>query len=114
MAVLLRVETNPVAVLEIDAEVLDRLAPELVLHARVDRFGERGREVDGAREILRRGRVLLERAQCQGSQALRGVGVEQMSAPVDGMHRLALALHGQRRTTIRAVRSSPAVRRRAK
>ena len=77
------------AILEIDAEVLDRLARELVDDAQVDAIGQAGDPGPSApASAAGVGRVLLQRAQRQRAELLRGVGLEQVRAAVDGVHRL--------------------------
>jgi hypothetical protein len=89
VAVFIRVGPRAVAVLEVDAEVLDRLARQLVDDARVHGLGEHPQP---QRLIQRRGigRVLGERAPRHLAQLRRGVGAEQVAASVDHVHRLAL------------------------
>src|SRR5262249_17722726 len=77
------------AVLEIDPEVFHRLARQLVDHARVDAVGDGLVEADGGGQRLRIRRVLLQRAQRAGAELARGVGLEQVGAAVDDVHRLA-------------------------
>ena len=91
VAVLLVIGPVAVAVLEVDAEVLDRLARQLVDDARVDAVGERrdrGRSPRRARRGV--GRVLVERPQRHRAELPRRVGLEQVRAAVDRVHRLAL------------------------
>src|SRR5439155_23347901 len=89
VAILLGVAADPVAVLEIDAEVLHGFAFQLLLDPRVDDLGDAGidpdrlREGGGGRRVLRQG---LER---EVSELLRGVALEQVRATVDGVHGLA-------------------------
>ena len=71
--VLFGVGAVAVAVLEVDAKVLDRLARELGLHAGVDALGVSA-EAQGFRQDLRAGRVLAERLQRPLSELLDGVG----------------------------------------
>ena len=79
----------PEAVLEIDPIVLDRFARQLVDDAEVDAIGERGVEADGGGEGPRVGRMILQRLQRERAELLRRVGLEQMRAAVDDVHRLA-------------------------
>jgi hypothetical protein len=89
VAVLLRVGPVPVAVFEVDPEVLDRLPAELLDDALEDlrrgsrRQPERRAESGGVR------RVLLERPQGERAQPRGRVGLEDLRASVDGVDRLA-------------------------
>ena len=74
MAVLLGVHAIPVAVLEVDAKVLDRLASQLVDDAGPDRGGIDVRpQSDSAREVSRIRRVLVQRFEGQRSKLRGGV-----------------------------------------
>ena len=96
MAVLFGVRTIAVAVLEIDAEVFDRLAPQLLddrartcrANAAVDAVA---RSSSAGASVARVGRVLVERRQRQRAELRRRVRAEQMRAAVDGVHRLPVA-----------------------
>src|SRR2546429_543528 len=70
------------AVLEIDAEILDRLARQLVDDARVEAIGERAIDPDRVGQRRRIRRVVLQRAKCGTAQFLGGIGLEQMRAAV--------------------------------
>ncbi len=91
VAVFLGVGAIAVAVLEVDAEVFDRLPPELLDDARIDHVGERARQAEYAREGLRTRGELGERVERERSQPGGGVGVKKVRAPVDRMDRLASA-----------------------
>jgi len=91
VAVLFVVGAVAVAVLEVDAEVLDRLAAQLLAHAlehlrrelapNAQRFGKR-------RGV---GRVGLERLHRDLAELVRRLCSEQVRSAVDGVHRLARA-----------------------
>src|SRR5262249_22848235 len=83
-------EVGPVAepVLEIDPEVFDRLARQLVDDAQVDAIGERGVETDRAGERRRVGRGILQRFQRVGAELLRRVRLGEMRAAVEDVRRL--------------------------
>jgi hypothetical protein len=82
--VFLLVGTIAVAVLEVDAEVLDRLAAELLADALPDRRGVDLRTMDRARKRERVDAVLFE--DLHGLLAsLRAVSLLKMRAAVDGM-----------------------------
>ena len=87
VAVLLGVGPVAVAVLEVDAEVLDRLAPQLVDDPRAHGLGKArprpARRPSAAAKRARVGRVLVERRQREGAELRGGVGLEQMRAAVD-------------------------------
>src|SRR5207244_10078699 len=89
VAVLLVVGTVAVSVLEVDAEVFHRFAAKLLDDARVNRLRLRAIDADGGRERRAVRRVLLKRAQRELAQLLRRVGLEQLRAAVDRVHRLA-------------------------
>src|SRR5207244_7559569 len=91
VAVFLGVGAIAVAVLEVDAEILDRLAPELLDDARVDEVRERTRQKERAREDIRRRSEFGERVERERSQAGRGGGVREGRAAVDRVRRLASA-----------------------
>ena len=87
--VLLGVGAVAEAVLEVDPEILDRLARQLVDDARVDARARASASRPERRGERRRvGRVLLQRAQRDRAELLRRVGLEQMRAAVDDVHRL--------------------------
>ena len=90
VAVLLGVGPVAVAVLEVDAEVLDRLARRasrrrarrMVARERRSRQAERRAKSAGV------GRVLVQRRSASAPEPRRRVGLEQVRAAVDGMDRL--------------------------
>ena len=87
VAILFGIGPRAVAVLEIDAEVLDRLARQLLHDARVDRRRERPQAQRHIQSARVRG-VLGERAASHLAQLRRGVGAEQVAAAVDHVHGL--------------------------
>ena len=113
--VLLGIGPVPVAVLEVDPEILDRLVLQLLRHAPIDRRGERLRELPAKRfrEQLGRRGVLLQRPQGDDAQLLCRVGLEEMGAAIDGLHRLArgrLAGEDAREVQVRVVEGPDNVR----
>ena len=89
VAVLLRVGTDAVAVLEIDAEVFHRLALQLLLDPAVDDLGDAGIDSDRLREGGGVRRVLRERLEGEVSELSGRVALEQVRAAVDRVHGLA-------------------------
>ena len=87
--VLLAIGSIAEAVLEVDPQILDRLARQLFDDARVDPRRRGGIEAECRPERRRIGSVFLERAQRDAAQLLRRVGLEQMRAAVDDVHRLS-------------------------
>ena len=87
--IFLGVRTVAVAVLEVDAEILDRLARQLLADAGVDRR-QRRMVADAERRAERRGvgRVVVHRLLRDAPDLGRGVEGEQLSAAVDRVHRL--------------------------
>ena len=81
VAVLLVVRAVAVAVLEVDAEVLDRLALQLLDDARVDRSARAAIEAERRGERRRVRRVLVERAQRERAELLRRVGLNRCAPP---------------------------------
>ncbi len=71
--ILLCVGPRAEAVLEIDAEVLDRLALQLVDDARMNAVGEREVEPEGLRQRRRGWRVLVERLERGRAELLRDI-----------------------------------------
>ncbi len=89
--VLLGVGAVAVAVLEVDAQVLDRLALQLGAHARVDGLGELvGEAEDGGEGRGVRG-VLVEGRQGTVAPGTDGVGGEDIARYIDGVDGLASA-----------------------
>ncbi|MGX1371954.1 hypothetical protein RKD19_007313 [Streptomyces canus] len=87
--VLLRVRARAVTVLEVDAQVLDRLAFQLGAHARVDGLGEFvGQSEDGGEGRGVR-RVRVEGREGLVAPGADGVGGEDVTGDVDGVHGLA-------------------------
>jgi hypothetical protein len=78
------------AFLEIDPEVLDRLAPQLVRDAWVDALGQIARVAKRFRERVRIWSVLVQRPPGDHSKLPRSVRFEKMRAAVECMNRLAL------------------------
>ena len=91
VAVLFVVGAIAVAVFEVDAEVFDGFARELLADALVDLGGEVAANADRFGERRGIGRVAVERLQRELAELLRRLGREQMRAAVDGVHRLARA-----------------------
>jgi hypothetical protein len=78
-----------VAILEVDAIVLDRLTAQ----ARDDTFANRGGDVtktECARESRRIGRVLVQRRERQRPKARGSVSAEQVGAAVKGVYGLRM------------------------
>ena len=88
--VFLRVGPVAVAVLEVDPEVLDRLALELGLHPRVDPEGQIPRQAQGVAQDVRIGRVLAQRPLGQLAELASGFGGEELRAAVEGVDGLAV------------------------
>ncbi len=88
VAVLFGVRAVAVAVLEVQPEVLDRLASQLLDHARMDARGRRRREAERGGERGRIGRVLVQGPQRRGAEARRGVRLEEVRAAVHHVNRL--------------------------
>jgi hypothetical protein len=88
MAVLLRIRAVPVPILEVDAEVLDRLPLEL----RHDAFGDPSGEIFGksesAGQVPGLRRVRCERPPRERSQPGGAVGLKELRPAVDGVDRL--------------------------
>ena len=96
MPVLLTVGPMPVAVLEIDAEVLHRLPTQLLRHEPMNRPGQRGGEVEDRSQLIGGVSPPVESGRGELAQPFRCVGREEMGAAVDGVHRLAFwALAGE-------------------
>ncbi len=94
VAVLFGVGPDAVAVFEVDAEVLDRLARELVDDPRADRSGEPGlvgrkRERAGERTGVRR--VLVENRARDRADLRRRISLEEVRAAIQAVHGLAIA-----------------------
>ena len=92
----LRVGTVAVAIFEIDAKVLHRLAAKLCHRARVHIFNQRTRRSAlGSASALRRAKRRLAHNPpatfAPASQPLRGGGLEEMRAAVHHVHRLPRA-----------------------
>src|SRR5258708_23657432 len=88
MTIFFVVGSIPVTVLEVDTKVFDRLALQLLDHPRVDDFGPRS-QIDGPPEGRCVWREFIKRAERQRAEAPGGVGLEELSAPINGVHRLA-------------------------
>ena len=80
VAVLLRVRTVAVAVLEVDAEVLDRLAAELLGDAGVDRGGQVLPQPDRRGEV-RGGGAYSSRARSASAPSREAVSALKRCAP---------------------------------
>jgi len=91
VSILLRVRAQAVAVLEVDPVVLDRLAPQLGGDPGVDRRSQRVRHVEDPGEGAGVGRVLVEGSQGERPQFGGGIPLEQVSAAVDHVDRLAFS-----------------------
>ena len=87
--VLFGVRTIAVSVLEIDPEILDRLARQLFDQPRVEAVRRPRVRSPTQPPASRRRRVLVERPQGHRAQLLRRIGGEEMRAAVDGVHGLA-------------------------
>ena len=87
--VLLGVGAVAVPVLEINAEVLHRLAAQLFSNPVVHRGRQLRRETDGGSEGLRVRCILVEGAQREVAELARRVGAEQVGATVYRVHGLA-------------------------
>ena len=96
MPVLLVIGPMPVAILEIDAEVLHRLPSQFLGDETVNWPGQRFGEVENRSQVLGGGSPAIEGGQGQLAQAFRCVGREEMGAAIHGVHRLAFgALAGE-------------------
>ena len=92
VAVFFGVRPVAVAVLEVDPEVLDRLARSLsTTRARIVSPASRGAQAERAARTIGVGRMLVERRQRERAELRRRVAPEQMRAAVDGVHRLPVA-----------------------
>jgi hypothetical protein len=87
--IFLRIGPCAEAVLEIDAEILDRLARQLVDDPRMDAVSERGVESKCLRQRRRRRRVFVERFERGRAELLRDIRRKQVRAAVDRVDRLA-------------------------
>ena len=90
MSILFVVRTIPVTVLEVDAEVFDRLPLQFLEDARIDRGSDRRRQPDRIRECVRVRRVIAKRALRKSAQLHGGIRLEQMRAAVDRVHGLPM------------------------
>ena len=94
MRVLFGIRPDAVSVLEVDAEVLDRLARQLVDDAAANSLGQRAlvrtqSERSGKRRRV--GRVLLEHGSCDRAYSCGGVGLEEMRTTIDAVDGLPVA-----------------------
>ena len=92
MRIFFGVRPRSIAVFEIEAEVFDRLALELVDDAGADRFREPGiirRQLDHLRERLRRRRMRVEGVDRLLSGASRRIGRELVARTDEGVDRLS-------------------------
>src|SRR5207244_3755455 len=89
VAVFLIVRSIAVAVLEIDAEVFDRLTLQFRNDASINGIREIVRNAQDAAELEWIGREFVERAQSQRAELHRRVALEQVRAAVNGVHRLS-------------------------
>lgn len=87
--VLLGVRARPVAVLEVDAQVFDRLALQLGADAVVHGPGEVVAEAEDGGEGGGVGGVLVEGGEGPVTPGAEGVGGEDVTGDVDGVHGLA-------------------------
>ena len=78
------------AVLEVDAEIFDRLPLQLVDDAPVDAVGDGRVEANGCGQRRRIRGVLGQRLQRQRPELRCRIGLEQVRPAVHGMHRLAM------------------------
>src|SRR5205814_1973750 len=91
VSILFGISTVAVAVFEIDPEVLHRFAAQLLDDPLVDDVAVFRVDADGIAERGRIRREFIERMESERAEFLRRVALEQMRAPVDGMHRLPRA-----------------------
>src|SRR6478672_11021314 len=83
MPVLLVIGAIAVAILEIEAEIFDGLAPQFLDNARVDFFADVN--ADGATQGFRVRRILFQGTQGDRPEFPSRVRAEQMRAAVNGM-----------------------------
>ena len=96
VTVLLGVGTMPVAILEVDPEVLDGLPSQFLGHETMNRIGQRGGDVENRSQVLGGRGPAVESVQRQLAQSLSRVGREEMSTAIHGVHWLAFgALAGE-------------------
>ncbi len=94
MPVLLGVRPDAVSVLEVDAEVLDRLARQLVDDAAANGLGQRAlvrRQSERRCERRRVWRVLIEHGARDHADSCSGVGLEEVRTAVDAVDGLPVA-----------------------
>src|SRR5713226_4207529 len=90
MLVLFRVRPVAIPILEINAEILDRLAGQLCNHPRGNLLRYRaGWEPESSRESALDRRVISQRLPRELTQPFTGGRPEQMGASVKRVHRLA-------------------------
>lgn len=88
MPVFLLVRAIPVAILEVDSEVLDWLALELVDYERVNLPGQLGVEVPYLGKVVGCWKPLLDESNRQLTQSSGGVSREEVRSSVDRVNRL--------------------------
>ena len=93
MPVLFRIRAVAVAVLEVDSEILDRLALELRAHALVNVMREFGGNPEHGVEGIRGGRMLVHETERDVAKLARRVRPKEMPAAIDGVNRLPGNLH---------------------
>jgi hypothetical protein len=89
VSVFLVVRAIPITVLEVDTEIFDRLAAELVDDQGVHPLPQGRRDTKGAGKFRRAGCELRERATSGRAEAWHGVGTEQVSASIHRVHGLS-------------------------
>jgi hypothetical protein len=90
MAVLLTVRAVSIPVFEVEPEVLDGLAFQLLANKRMHQAGEIAVETDQFGQILSGRAPLSKRLERQFPELLCGVRPEQMCSPIYGVNRLTV------------------------
>jgi hypothetical protein len=90
MAVLLAVRAVSVPVFEVEPEVLDGLAFQLLSNQRMDPAGEIAVETGHSGQVVGGGAPLSERLKRKFPELLCSAGPEQMRAPIDRVNGLSV------------------------
>src|SRR4051812_34857532 len=88
MSIFLIVRTRPVAILEVDAEILHSLSFQFFEHAFIDRLREVFRKLDRSCKYLRVRCICFKSPDPQRPKPLGGIRFKKVSSAVDGMDRL--------------------------
>ncbi len=91
VSIFLRIGAIAVTVFEIEPEIFDRFAPQFFDDAGVNLLRQLlvGIHPEHVRETGRIRRIFFERPQRHRAEFLRGVGLEEMRAAIDRVHRLS-------------------------